>query len=95
MTGWVSDEACGGSHMKPGGEDCVRKCLRGGEGVGHPEWKPQKMVFVIDGSKRILVVENPEALSGREGLHVRVVGRADSKNNLKVLKVSSIDTPGN
>ncbi len=30
VTGWVSDESCGALHTKPGGEDCVLKCLKGG-----------------------------------------------------------------
>ena len=71
-TGWVSDEACGADHTKPGREDCVRKCLRGGASVGHPEWKPQRMVFVDDRSKEIWIVENPGALKDLEGAHVRV-----------------------
>jgi hypothetical protein len=77
-TGWVSDEACGAEHTKPGREDCVRKCLRGGASVGHPEWKPQRMVFVDDGGGAIWVVENPEALKGMEGAHVRVTSRLDT-----------------
>jgi len=66
VTGWVSDEACGAEHTKPGGTDCVLKCLRGGAQVGHPEWKPQRMVLVADKSKKIWIVENPEALKGHD-----------------------------
>ncbi len=78
VTGWVSDEACGAEHTKPGGTDCVLKCLRGGAHVGHPEWKPQRMVLVTDKSKRIWIVENPEALKGFEGLHVKISGRLNA-----------------
>src|SRR5882672_11407060 len=46
--GWISDEACGAQHTKPGRADCVQKCWRGGASVGHPEWKPQRAVFVAD-----------------------------------------------
>ena len=46
VSGWVSDESCGRTHTKPGKESCVAKCLRGGAGVGHPEWLPQRMVLV-------------------------------------------------
>ena len=28
VTGWVSDEACGAAHTKPGREDCVRQIGR-------------------------------------------------------------------
>jgi len=79
ITGWVSDEACGASHMKPGGADCVRKCMRGGASIGHPEWKPQRMVVVADRGKKIWIVENAEALTGKEGEHVRVVGELKRK----------------
>jgi hypothetical protein len=79
VTGWVSDEACGAAHTKPGREDCVRKCLRGGASVGHPEWKAQRMVFVADPDGQIWIVENPEALKGYEGGHVSISGRIDRK----------------
>ena len=85
VTGWVSDEACGAKHTKSGGADCVRKCLRGGASVGHPEWKPQRMVFVADADGQIWVVDNPDALKGHEGEHVIVTGRMDSK--AKTLRV--------
>jgi hypothetical protein len=78
-SGWVSDEACGADHTKPGREDCVRKCLRGGASVGHPEWRAQRMVLVADPDGQIWVVANPEALKGFEGAHVRVTGQIDRK----------------
>ena len=79
VTGWVSDEACGAAHTKPGREDCVRKCLRGGASVGHPEWKAQRMVFVADPDGQLWIVENPEALKGYEGGHVQISGWIDRK----------------
>ena len=79
VTGWVSDEACGAAHAKPGREDCVRKCLRGGASVGHPEWKAQRMVFVADPDGQIWIIEKPEALKGYEGSHVHISGRLDPK----------------
>ena len=45
LSGWVSDESCGRAHVKPGKESCVAKCLRGGASIGHPEWRPQRMVL--------------------------------------------------
>jgi hypothetical protein len=71
MDGWVSDGACGAKHTKPGGENCVRLCMRGG-GTAHPEWKAQKMVFVADGGGKIWRIANPSALAGFEGKHIRV-----------------------
>ena len=90
-TGWVSDEACGATHTKPGGEDCVMKCLRGGAHVGHPEWKPQRMVLVTDEGQKIWVVENPDALKGYEGRHVNITGRLNAaKKTVRVAKATAV-----
>jgi len=90
VTGWVSDKACGAEHTKPGGADCIRKCLRGGAAIGHPEWKPQEMVLVND-TGEIWLVENPSALSGNEGRHVRVNCHLNrKKNKLRVIAIESV-----
>lgn len=88
-TGWVSDEACGAEHTKPGGEDCVRKCLMGGAHVGHPEWKPQRMVFVTDAGKKIWIVTNPAALKGFEGKHVKIKGQLNAAR--KTVRVTTVE----
>jgi hypothetical protein len=71
MQAWVSDSACGALHTKPGGENCVRLCIRGG-GTAHPEWNPQKIVLVADFDGKIWPVVNPSSLAGFEGKHVNV-----------------------
>jgi hypothetical protein len=71
MDGWVSDSACGATHTKPGGENCIKLCIRGG-GSAHPEWKAQKMVLVADFDGTTWTVVNPSALVGFEGKHVSV-----------------------
>jgi len=93
VTGWVSDEACGALHTKAGGEDCVLKCLKGGAHVGHPEWKPQRMVFVTDSGHKIWVVVNPEALEGLEGKHIHLTGHLNTtKKTVRVTTASEIKT---
>jgi hypothetical protein len=93
VTAWVSDEACGAAHTKPGGEDCVLKCLRGGADIGHPEWKAQRMVLVTDKGHKIWVVENPEALKGLEGKHVTIAGQLDqTRKTIRVTSASEIKT---
>jgi hypothetical protein len=88
-TGWISDEACGAEHTKPGRADCVQKCWRGGASVGHPEWKPQRAVFVADDNHAVWIVENPEAVSNFPAAHVVVVGQLDSaKKTIHVEKIS-------
>jgi hypothetical protein len=87
--GWISDESCAALHTKPGRADCVQKCWRGGASVGHPEWKPQRAVFVADDGQAIWIVENPEAARDFPAAHVMVAGRFDSaKKTIHVEKIT-------
>ncbi|HXZ80638.1 MAG TPA: hypothetical protein VEG30_11955 [Terriglobales bacterium] len=63
MTGWVSDAKCA-AHAGPGKEACAKKCIEAGE----------KMVFVTDQDRKILSVDNPDALKDHIGHHVNVKG---------------------
>jgi hypothetical protein len=87
-TGWISDEACGKLHTKPGHADCVEKCWRGGASVGHPEWKPQRAVFVADADQAVWIVENAEAVKKFPAAHVVVTGKFDSAK--KTMRVDTI-----
>lgn len=96
LRGWVSDEACGALHTKPGGEGCIRKCLRGGVAIGHPEWLPQRLVLVSDSDQKSWIVENPESLSGREGKHVEVRATLDSaEGSLRIGRVLEVQPSAN
>ena len=87
--GWISDESCTAQHTKPGRADCVQKCRRGGASVGHPEWKPQRAVFVADGDQAIWIVENPEAVRNFPAAHVLLAGNFDSvKKTVHVEKIT-------
>ena len=93
VTGWVSDESCGATHTKPGGEDCVQKCIKGAPHL-NPEWVAQRMVFVTDGEPQIWFVENPDALRGYEGKHMRITGKLDTdEQSLHVEDSSPVDEP--
>ena len=88
-SGWISDESCGSQHTKPGRADCVQKCWRGGASVGHPEWKPQRAVFVADDDQGIWVVENSGAVRNFPAAHVVLVGKFDSaKKTIHVEKIA-------
>ena len=90
QAGWISDEACGAQHTKPGRADCVQKCWRGGASVGHPEWKPQRAVFVADDHQTIWIVENPEAVKNFPAEHVLLAGQFDSaKKSVHVEKITT------
>jgi hypothetical protein len=86
MAGYVSDAGCGARHAGIGGASCIRKCIRGGASVGHPEWKPQRMVLVRDGDQRLLAVDNPDALQGREGEHVVLIARV-RRDHVRVIRI--------
>lgn len=90
QNGWISDEACGTQHTEPGRADCVQKCWRGGASVGHPEWKPQRAVFVADADQAIWIVENPEAVKDFPAAHVVVAGQFDAaRKTVHVEKITS------
>ena len=92
LTGWVSDESCGALHTKPGGTDCIQKCIKGAPHL-NPEWVAQRMVFVTDGDELIWIVDNPEALKGEEGQHVRIeaVKTDGEEKSLRVLSKVRIE----
>ena len=89
QAGWISDESCAALHTKPGRADCVEKCWRGGASIGHPEWKPQRAVFLADKDKAIWIVENPEAVKKFPAAHVRVSGEVDAEK--KTIRVEKIE----
>jgi hypothetical protein len=87
--GWISDESCAAQHTKTGRADCVQKCWRGGASVGHPEWKPQRAVFVADADQAIWIVENPEAVKNFPAVHVLLTGQFDpAKKTVHVEKTT-------
>ncbi len=88
-TGWISDESCAAQHTKPGRADCVQKCWRGGASVGHPEWKPQRAVFVADDDQAIWIVENPEGVRDFPAAHVVLAGQFNpAKKTIHVEKIT-------
>jgi len=64
VNGYVSDSMCAAKGAKDGHGDCVNKCIA----------KGAKYVIVTDGDKKVLTVDNPDALKGHEGHHVAVTG---------------------
>ena len=90
MGGWVSDAACGAQHVNGANPGCVRKCMRGGAAIGHPEWKPQAMVLVDDADRSLWTVQNPKLLLGHEGEHVTITARRDM--NHKTLQGLGVET---
>jgi hypothetical protein len=85
LTGWVSDGHCTTTHMKEGGEACVRKCIAGATHV-NPDWKPGGMVFVTD-DKKVWKVDNPDALWGYESRRVEIDANVNrERESVRVVK---------
>lgn len=64
VNGWVADSKCGAKGTAAEHAACTKKCLE----------KGAKLVVVTDEDKKVLTVENPDALKGHEGHHVAVTG---------------------
>lgn len=64
VNGYVTDSGCGVKGASASHADCAKKCLA----------KGAKVVVVTDDDKKVLAVENPDALKGHEGHHVAVTG---------------------
>jgi hypothetical protein len=84
IKGWVSDSKCGAAGAKAGHADCAKKCEAAGE----------KAVFVSDKDKSVWSVDNPDALAGHEGHHVKVNAHVDAdKKSIHVNSVSMLKQP--
>jgi glycerol kinase len=64
VNGWVTDQKCSAKGASAAAEACTKKCLGAGE----------KMVIVTDKDQKVLLVDNPDALTEHAGHHVAVTG---------------------
>jgi hypothetical protein len=67
VNGWVSDSMCGAKGADASHAACAKKCIKGGASP----------VVVTDGDKKVLTVDNPDALKDHYGHHVAVTGHID------------------
>ena len=65
ISGWISDSMCGAKHSG-GGADCVKKCISGG-------MKP----VLVDQSKNVWAIDNPDAVKNFYGDKVNVTATTD------------------
>jgi hypothetical protein len=80
MTGWISDAKCAAAKgAQADHADCAKKCIEGGE----------KAVFVTDKDKKVLAIDNQDAVKGHEGHHVKVSAHVTGES-IHVDKVSMI-----
>jgi hypothetical protein len=64
VNGWIVDAKCGAKGANAGGEACTKKCVAAGE----------KMVIVSDSDKKVIAVDNQDAVKEHAGHHVAVTG---------------------
>lgn len=64
VNGYVTDSGCGMKGASAEHAACAKKCLE----------KGAKMVVVTDEDKKVLTVDNPDALKDHIGHHVAVTG---------------------
>lgn len=77
--GWISDSKCAAKGANAGHAGCAKKCIEGGE----------KPVFVSDKDQKIVPIENPDAVAGHAGEHVKVTGTMTSAGAIHVDKVTA------
>ncbi len=78
--GWISDSKCGAKGANASHAQCAKKCVEGGE----------KPVLVTDNDKKVVAIENPAAVAGHEGEHVKVTGTITQDGSLHVDKVAAL-----
>ena len=76
--GWISDSKCGVKGANASHAQCAKKCIEGGE----------RPVLVTDKDQKVVAIENPAAVAGHEGQHVKVTGSMTSSGSLHVDKVA-------
>lgn len=79
MTGWISDSKCGAKGASAAHAGCAQKCIASGE----------KPVFVSDSDKKVMAIDNPDAVKDMIGQHVDVTGSVTSGGAVHVASVSA------
>jgi hypothetical protein len=78
--GWISDSKCAAKGANASHAGCAKKCIEGGE----------KAVLVTDKDQKVVAIDNPAAVAGHEGEHVKVTGTMTSGGELHVDKVTPL-----
>jgi hypothetical protein len=78
--GWISDSKCAAKGANAAHAQCAKKCIEGGE----------KPVLVTDNDQKVVAIENPAAVAGHEGQHVKVTGTMTGAGLLHVDSVSTL-----
>jgi hypothetical protein len=83
ISGWVSDAKCAAAKgTQADHAACAKKCIEGGE----------KAVLVTDKDKKVLAIDNQDAVKGHEGHHVKVTGQVTG-DSIHIDNVSMLKQP--
>ena len=78
--GWISDSKCAAKGANAAHAQCAKKCVEGGE----------KPVLVTDKDQKVVPIDNPSAVSGHEGQHVKVTGTLTASGAVHIDKVAPL-----
>jgi len=78
--GWISDSKCAAKGANAAHAQCAKKCVENGE----------KPVLVTDNDQKVVAIENPAAVAGHEGQHVKVSGTMTQDGSLHIDKVTPL-----
>jgi hypothetical protein len=80
-TGWISDSMCGAKGANAAHKDCALKCVKE---------KGAKYVFVDSKTKKVMAIENQDAVSEANlGQEVKVTGSKTSNGELHVASIAN------
>ena len=82
--GWISDSKCATKGANAAHAACAKKCIDAGE----------KPVLVTDKDMKVVGIDNPDAVKGHEGHHVKVTGTMDDKGMIHVTNLSMLKDQG-
>ena len=80
LNGWVSDSKCGVKGANEAHAQCAKGCISKGE----------KPVLVTDEDKKVIAIDNPDAITSHAGEHVQVSGKMTDSGALHVASVKPI-----
>ncbi|MGA3045665.1 MAG: hypothetical protein ABSD67_03535 [Terracidiphilus sp.] len=80
LNGWISDSMCAAKHAGTGAA-CAKKCIEGGSAP----------VFVDEANKAVWTIDNPDAVKGFYGDHVKVSAQADAgKKSVHIVSIADV-----
>ncbi len=86
-TGWISDSLCGAKGANAGHKSCAVTCVK---------TKGASYVFVNDKDKKVLAIQNQDAINADKdlGVEVTVTGTVNQDGSLHVASIAPVSSGG-